>query len=629
MYKSLMTPDLPDVSLDPQVPTKNGCNGSIHIEQCGDVHIHTCAPPPRDCPCTTPDQQTGACIPVVAGAKHKLGRKMKISQLAGSVRVPSAMASATLHMARRFVRGKSPANALETAAFPVLERISRDMLSCTVDAFDAIPTQQRKRLFAESLMLDPDEPVTEPILVSALAQEIKERAALQAFGDPKAAEQERPGKIRVFPPSGEIPPNQVRICRINGIRTSNFVPLPPIGDFLPTEFHQDCAPIIVNGQPQVVCQVRINNCPGNMIHSTACARVLEVSAGDSMTLQGVNYFSTDTKVRITNRDTGETIRDIDAHVWGDVDTPVTEEVNGNTVLINDCRVQDRLTFVVPQDLVPGTYQIQVFVPNITGMPVFGEFLNSDGEFIQVMTPPTARFQIVTEKIIARRETSPSSFGSDEVGLQAIAFPLFADGTFGDPQEEKFKDIRDLDFDSGTSRDITRLVFTHDQPVLGMALSVAGFEIDSERAFNQLITSRMDFFIDLVKQQAKFISAGVAAAGGLAALTKLGAMAGWIAGIAAAVTLAVDVIVALWAPADPIIRDSFGFSAIDLDRLTSATFPAPPPFSFESEGDGGISVNVNKTIPPEKLPLQYRETREYVSTTEDSRYEITYRFNRLA
>jgi hypothetical protein len=140
---------------------------------------------------------------------------------------------------------------------------------------------------------------------------------------------------------------------------------------------------------------------------------------------------------------------------------------------------------------------------------------------------------------------------------------------------------------------------------------------------------MDFFVDLLKQQSKFIGAAIGAAGGLSALTKLGAIAGWVAGIAAAVTLAIDVIVALWAPADPIIRDSFGFSVLDLDRLTSATFPAPPPFSFESEGDGGISVNVNKTIPPDKLPLQYRETREYVSTTEDSRYEITYRFNRVA
>ena len=60
------------------------------------------------------------------------------------------------------------------------------------------------------------------------------------------------------------------------------------------------------------------------------------------------------------------MRDVDALRVGDVDTPVTEVVNGKTVLINDCRVHDRLTFQVPIDLAPEIYQIQVVVPNITG-----------------------------------------------------------------------------------------------------------------------------------------------------------------------------------------------------------------------------------------------------------------------
>lgn len=607
---------------------KNGCCNGIRIDKCGDVHIHNCAPP-EYCNKYPPEAAQGTCIPIVAGAKHKLSRQLKMTELADTVRVPSSIATSIVHMARRFVLGHQPTNALETAAFPVLERISGEMLSCTVDAFDALTARQRKRLFADSLLMDPDQPISEEMLVAALAEEIKGRAGMEIFGDPLAGEQERPGKIRVFPPSGEIPPSQVRICRVNGLRTANFVPLPPIGDFLPSELHQDCSPIIVNGQPQVVCQVRTMNCPGSVIDSTVCARVLEVASGDSLTLEGVNYFSTDATVRITDRETGATVRDVEAHVWGDVDTPVTEVVNGETVLINDCRVHDRLTFRIPEDLSPGIYQIQVFVPNITGIPAFGDFLNSDGEFIQVVTPSTARFQMVTEKIVARQETSPARFGSDEVGLQAMAFALFADGTFGDAQEEKFKDIRDVDFDSGTSRDITRLVFSHDQPILGMALSFAGFEIDSERAFNELITSRMDFFTQLIKDQAKFIGAAITALGGASALTKLGTVGLWIAGIAAAVVLAINVIAALWAPADPIIRDSFGFSTTDLDRLTSASFPAPPPSTFETEGDGEISVNVNKTVPPEKVPLQYRETREYVSGTEDSRYEITYRYNRIA
>jgi hypothetical protein len=599
----------------------------IHIYDCREVHLHNCAPPKHDCSCKP--EAHGTCIPVVAGAKHKMSRTMKMTELAEKVRVPSAMATTIMHMARRFVGGATPANPLETAAFPLLNSISREMLSCTVAGFDNLPTQQRQKLFVDSLPVEADKPITEAMLIDALSKEIRDRAALQAFGDAAAGEQERPGKVRVFPPAGEFTPSQVRISRINGLRTANIVPLPPLGDFLPAEFHQDCQPVIVNGQPQVVCEVRANNCPGHMIHATACARVVEVAAGDSVTLEGVNYFSTDATVRITDRNSGQTVRELPTHVWGDVETPVTEVVNGTTVLIADSRVKDRLTFRIPPDLTPDLYHFQVFVPNTTGIPAFGQTLNSDGEFLQIVLPPTARFQMVTEKLHARKETSPAAFGSDEVGLQTLAFALFADGTFGEVQEEKFKDIRDVDFDSGTSRDITRLVFGHEQPILGMALTIVGFEIDSERAFNELITSRMDFFVQLIKEQAKFIAAAVTALGGIAKLTALGPVAGWIAGIAAAIGLAIDIVVALWAPADPIIRDAFGLSAIDLDRLTSANFPAPSPTSFETEGDGDISLNVNKAVPPEKLLLQYRETREYVSRTEESQYEITYRYNRTA
>lgn len=599
---------------------------SIHVDPCGGVHIHVC-PPPKTCP--QPQPPTGTCIPIVAGAKHKTSRKAKFAALAAGASVPSALATSTIHMARRFVAGKTPGTALERRAFPVFEQISRDLVACTVDAFDSLPEQQRDRIFVDSPGGNVDEPIREEELVAALQEEIVARAGQQVFGDPAAGTEERAGRIRLVPPFGEIPPSQVKIYRMNGIRTTHIVPLPALAELLPSELHQDCQPVIVNGQPQVVCQVRADNCPGGAFHGVACARVLDVAAGDSLTLEGVNYFSVEAKVRLENMDLGTPALDVEAHVWGDADTPVTELVNGQTVLITDARVHDRLTFRLPADLTPGKYQIRVIVPNITGDPVFGPFLNSDGEFIQVVPPATARYRVTAERILARRETSPQRLGSDEVGLQTLAFALFADGTFGDAQEERFKDMRDVAFDSGTSRDITRLVFTHDQPILGMAMSVAGFEIDSERAFNRLITSRLEFFTLLIKEQAKFIGSAITALGGAAALTKLGSLGYWLAGIGAAVTLAIDILVALWAPADPIIRDSYGFTVTDLDRLTSFAFPAADPATVQTEGPGEISVNVNKTIPPEKLPLQYRETREYVSRTEDSRYEITYRYNRIA
>ncbi len=612
----------------------DGCDVDISIECRGDVNIYNCATPGRpdpSCPACQPCfPPTGACLPVVPGAKHKLSRDYKLAKLAERVRVPSALAAGAVHLTRRFVSGKAAANPLEAAAFATLGRMPRDLLACTVAAFDAVPAPQRSRLFAPSLALDPEQPLDEATLTAALRQEILQRIGVQVFDDPNGADQERPGKMRVYEPQGEDFFSQVRICSINDLRTANFIPAINPGDYLPSELQQDCAPQIVDGQAQVVCQVRTTDCPGNSL-GTVCTRVPEVALGDGVVLQGVNYFSVDAKVRFTDRQTGTPVRDVDTHVWGDVDTPVTEVVGGQTVLVNDCRVHDRLTFSVPNDLAPGVYQIQVVVPNITGIGIFGTELVSNAEFINVIPPATARFEIYTEKIRAREETSPAWLGSDEVGLHTLAAAIDLNFQLVNPQspvqEQTFKDIQDVDFDSGTQRDITRKVFQHDQPILGMVMVVLGDEIDSQRFYDKEVTSQTDFFLDLLKKEAAFIGAALAALGGASALTKLGTAGLIIAGIALVLTLGVDLIITLWAPADPIIRDAIGLSVTDLAALTSANAPAPDPTTFTAEE--GIVVNVNKGIPPVKLPLEYHETREYVSDDEDSRYELTYRYNHVA
>jgi hypothetical protein len=60
----------------------------------------------------------------------------------------------------------------------------------------------------------------------------------------------------------------------------------------------------------------------------------------------------------------------------------------------------------------------------------------------------------------------------------------------------------------------------------------------------------------------------------------------------------------------------GLAVTDLAALTSANAPTPDPRTLATEG--GITVNMNKTIPPVKLPLKYPETREHVSDDQDSR-----------
>ena len=209
-----------------------------------------------------------------------------------------------------------------------------------------------------------------------------------------------------------------------------------------------------------------------------------------------------------------------------------------------------------------------------------------------------------------------------MGLRFLAVPLLADLSTGALQttSRRFGDV-----DSGESRRIDRVFFQSTQPILGVALSVLGHEVDGEDAYQNMVTSVSDIFVDLVKEQASFAKGALAALGiGAKDLLKLGTTGAIIAGIAIAITLAVDLIIALWAPADLIIEDPTGYALLDLAERTGADFPAPTTPPFRSEG--GIDV---KVTPVEKLPLQYRERREYASSDEDSRYAIVYRFNRTA
>jgi hypothetical protein len=43
-------------------------------------------------------------------------------------------------------------------------------------------------------------------------------------------------------------------------------------------------------------------------------------------------------------------------------------------LFSDCRVHDRLTFRVPDDLPPGLYDMRVLLPNVAAVPGWGDVL---------------------------------------------------------------------------------------------------------------------------------------------------------------------------------------------------------------------------------------------------------------
>lgn len=623
-------------SPSPCQPTGADCRIDIRIDSRGDVNIYNCStpcdhgqpPPPADghsCPPTAP----GACVPASLGGKPKQSRRRKLDTLLANTRVPSALGAAFFHLARRQLAGRPAANALEQRAFATLGRLGPDLrrvLSCSLDSFDALTADERDRLFSRDLPRDPGQPLTVDALAGAVAAELVANVGLQLFGDADAVLAEHPGQRRTQPfPGGEFPPPQVRVCRINALRTGEFLPTPGTGEYTPEEVHQQCHVILENGQPRQVCEVQTTDCPGGS-NGEVCLRLQELEAGRAVMVEGVNFSSVETRVRLTDVATFSIVRDVDAHVRGDTETPLGETIDGVEVPIVDCRVRDRLSFRLPDDLPPGLYDFQVMVPNEGGDPGWGPTLFSNGQRIMVVPPATARFQITSETLHARRETAPASWGSDEVGIKILAAALFPDlGTSVPQSPNGGNPIRFGDVDSGESRAMEHVLFSHTQPILGGAVSILGFEVDGEDAFEQQIDSFTEAFIEVVKDVIDFIKDHLKEAGAIA--TKLAAMgvAGAIAAaIAVAVALAIIAFVALWAPADLIIEDAIGPTIGELVALTSVNFPLPAPRSYTTAG--GIKV---KVTPLEKVAQQYRELREYVSDDEESRYEIVLRYNRLA
>ena len=246
--------------------------------------------------------------------------------------------------------------------------------------------------------------------------------------------------------------------------------------------------------------------------------------------------------------------------------------------------------------------------------------------LRFITASTARFQIASETLHCVDETSPAFFGSDEVGLKILAVPLFPDLTSGEAQTPNGGDpIRFGDVDSGETRALDHVLFSHQQPIAGAALSILGFEVDGEDAFKNQIDSFTDAFIEILKDQIAFLKDHLKEVGAIVEKLAEKGLAGAIAGaIAIAVVLAIDVFVALWAPADLIIEDANGPTTLDLVELTSVNFPLPQP--SEHTTPQGIKV---KVTPLDIVPQQYRERREYISDDEDSRYQIVLRYNRVA
>ena len=334
----------------------SGCTVNISIKSRGDVNIYNCAAPPApDTACPPPLDDScppgvpGACVPVSLGAKPKQSRRNKLDQLLANNRVPSTLGASLFHMARRFLAGKTPANALEERGFATLRALPKELkrvLSCASDSLDSLTSGERNRLFNAGLLPAIDQPLDLAQLATAFAQEIADRVGIQAFDNAACASNEHPGRVRVRPfvPGEENFDPLVRICRVNGLRTSSYTPPLALGEYTPAEVQQRCRVILEGNEPRQVCDVQVDDCPGNTLGGV-CARVLDIEAGQGVVLEGVNFSSVDATVRIATKAAPQTVlREVPAQVCGDDETPLTERIQEQDRLILDCRVHDRLAF---------------------------------------------------------------------------------------------------------------------------------------------------------------------------------------------------------------------------------------------------------------------------------------------
>jgi hypothetical protein len=603
------------------------CETTVHIHnQGGTVNIYNCPPvvtPPAAEERPPESPPTADCIPLALGSKPKRSLQANLLPLLANNQVPSVLAAAFFQTARRFLLGRNPANALETESFRVLRKLSPDLrrvLACLLRSFDAVPPEARDRIFAPEISDLGDQPVEPSRLAELVSNELLQRTSLEVFGGTDCLTEERPGLARFVRFGDDVGnPPLVGICRVNGLRTNVYTPRLRLVDYTLDELQQQCTLEVVNGQAQLNCRIQTENCPGNEVEGT-CLRVLEVAQGEAVVLEGYNFFNVDARVRLEAKPPGTIVREVDAHVCGDETTPLTENVNGVERVILDCRVQDRLTFRVPDDLPEGIYGITVVFSNNSGNPEFGEVLESaPQQFIQIVPSVTATFQIATERLDAIDETWPPWWGSDEVGIRIIVIPVAPDFTPGEITEDNTHSFRFGDVDSGEHRDMNRVIFRQ-SGVAGVALSIIGHEIDNDELYEKQIEDFTDAYMEILGSQWNTIAAAVGGAGGIVA-GALGASYAWSLAIAAAITLAIDAVVAYFGRADLIIEDAAAFTALDLATRLSPNFPPPPVLEFTSAG--GVEV----TVEPVSKDVQYIERRKY-DGDDESEYHIRLRYNRL-
>ncbi len=529
-----------------------------------------------------PEPIPGACLMPVSDAKDKQSTLERLAPYIANSEVPSVLGAAVLQMAQRNQLGYAPANELEMETFATMDALPADLksiLACSVATNDALPEQDRYKLFDAAVLGMGTAPLDLDWLAERLDFELQQRTFLNVFGSVQAMTP-RPGLARFLVDEDipEYPVTQVEVSTINGLPASS----------------------------------------GNPANTPVTYRP-EIHAGDAVHMVGYNFYDVGATVSMYNTTLSMALPPVPTHVFGDVETPLTEIIDGAEVKINDSRAKDQLVFRVPPSALPGLYQFHINVPNSLGLPA-GEHFVSGFYFLEVLPSNSTTYQITAEQLVAVKETSPAGAGSDEVGLRTIMIVGDQDLNPGEAVEKKFGIFDNVD--SGDTLNLQEVLF-QGSGFSSVAFTILGHEVDSKKAYENEITDLAEAIVMILKESWYVITDKIIAGTGKLLASLLGISKSWVAAIAAAIGAGIALVAGLWAPADLIIEDVFAVSLLDLALLASPSIPAPEVAEYESAQD--IKV---KVVPVQKT-AEYLERREYVSDKENSEYHLTLRYKAIA
>lgn len=622
--------------------------------------------------------------------KPKTPPKVKITNLCGALPIKERVAPILLLILRRLRNGVPPGNTFEKNLQTFLKGRPaghRAALEAALDGYDALPAARRECVFETRFDSWPDEkPLNPHFFARNLVGEFLTLGRFMRYG-PDAPPFPTLGAARpweqTFPVPGEpgkfakVKAPWPWICAISPIghnaidetgwyrNESACVPgNVPRGtiNYFPHEFAYSCAPVSPGGPVQCAHVepaaggggFTFPACSGGEDYRTfdksvsrnVCLGVTQVDPGVEVGLRGLNFITRHAEVRI---------RKVDNPVFRDIPAvPITDWQPDTTapLVASTCEVRDYVYFNMPATvkdglndipIPPGRYSIQlVFQNDINYAIVAGEAppkeFSSNEILFDLQPSPNQRYQILIDEAGCDVETD--GLGSDEPWFRGIVGTLDlpkADTAIQFPVVSRVNIMSQEDVDSGESISFAPASLFND--ALGrkvLSIGIIGLEVDSEKAAREQIDKFFDAFTDYFNEGLVQIGlvTSIGGGGGTAiALAIAGAgsvsVALIVGGIVAAAIVAGAFLYAGWAPADPIALDYMTYVARELFEMTDinpAHVPEPSwnrlhQLRMNSESHGKQPVIGGQAA-------TYSEQRNYISTWENSRYRLTYRFKRI-